>query len=109
MLNRFIELAELHAKIDYSDSESEKIANRAANEMIMIAESVGTDISVEEFASLLKHPIARKWAAHHLIELLNVSGPLLQESLKTIRDVANSDDPDAFGEEMWLNEWVKRH
>ncbi len=109
MLNRYIELAELHANTDYSDSESVKIANRAANEMIRIAESVGRDISAEEFAALLEHPIARKWAAHHLIELLNESGPLLQKSLKTIRDVANSDDPDAFGEEMWLKEWVSRH
>ena len=105
MIEQYIKLAELHAMTDYSDDAEVACANRAANEMIEIAKSVGSKVTLEEFATLLEHQVAKKWAAHHLIEVIGITDSLLEKSLNTIREVADSNDPDSFGEKMWLEHW----
>src|SRR5688500_2808542 len=90
LLNRYEELAGIHASIDYGDSRSVKRANNAVDEMISISRDVSLmgEIGLEAFATLLDVSTnkVQLWAAHHILEHMNFSKALEQRALGIIRE-----------------------
>ena len=77
LLNRYVELARIHASTDYGDSCSVKQANNAVDEMISISRDISLlgEIGLEAFATLLDVSTNKVhlWAAHHILEHMNFS------------------------------------
>jgi hypothetical protein len=113
LLNRYEELARIHASIDYGDLGSVKKANNAVDEMISIARDVSLmgEIGVEAFATLLEVSTDKVnlWAAHHILEHMIFSKSLEQRALGIIRENAKGGSPDALGEQWWLEDWEEKH
>ena len=57
---------------------------------------------------LLDDEISSRWMAHHLIEKTKISPSNRKKCFKIIDRIANGDDPDALGEQMWLDEWKNK-
>ena len=113
LLNRYEELAGIHASIDYGDSRSVKRANDAVDEMISISRDVSVmgEAGLNAFAALLDVSTnkANLWAAHHILEYMGFSKSLEQRALGIIRENAKGESPDAFGEQLWLRDWAEKH
>jgi hypothetical protein len=60
---------------------------------------------VNEFAMLLDDRAARGWVAHHLVELLKVTGTHQVKALGFIDELANGSGLDSVGERVWLDKW----
>ena len=112
LLNRYVELARIHASIDYGDLRSVKQANNAVAEMISISRNVSLmgELGLEAFATLLDVSTNKVnlWAAHHILEHMNFSKSLEQRTLGIIRENAKGEGPDALGERWWLKDWEEK-
>jgi len=113
LLNRYEELARIHASIDYGDLRSVKQANDAVDEMISISRNVSLmgEGGLEAFMTLLDIPANKVhlWAAHHILEYMNFSVSLEQRALGIIREHAKDESANAFGERWWLKDWEEKH
>jgi hypothetical protein len=113
LLNRYEELARIHANSDYGDSRSVKKANDAVDEMISISRDVGLmgEGGLEAFSALLDVSTNKVhlWAAHHILEHMNISKSLERRALGIIRENAKGDSADALGERWWLKDWEEKH
>ena len=112
LLDRYEELARIHAGIDYGDSRSIKQGNDAVDEMISISRDVSLmgEIGLEAFATLLDVSTnkVQLWAAHHILEHMNFSKGLEQRALGIIRENCKGENPNALGERWWLKDWGKK-
>ena len=113
LLNRYEELARIHASMNYGDSRSVEEGNDAVSEMISISREVSRmgEKGLEAFATLLDVSTnnAHIWAAHHILEHMNFSKSLEQRALGIIRENAKGEGPDALGDLWWLRDWEEKH
>ena len=110
-LERYRELARIHERIDYGDSSSIGRANNAADEMARIYRAVSAEASgLDSFIKLLDEPTAKiqLWAAHHLLEHAHLSESMETKALEIIKLYSQGDDPDAYGEQLWLKDWESK-
>ena len=109
LLERYKELAHVHASTDYGDSRSVERANNAADEMAVICRKISLSGArgLNSFTTLLDEPAARTqlWAAHHILEHADYSEPLGRRALEIIRRYSEGSDADAYGERLWLKDW----
>jgi len=86
-INKYRELARQRAECDVSDLAAVKAANRAGREMDEIAEGIDAADSeaIMAFAALLDDEAARGMAAHHLIKVIRVSGPLADRATAVLK------------------------
>ena len=109
LVERYRELAQIHASTDYRDSRSVERANNAAKEMAEICRRVSLSGAQEldAFATLLDEPFAKTqlWAAHHILEHADYSESLERRALEIIREYSAGSDANACGERLWLEEW----
>ena len=112
LLNRYKELALIHASIDYGDPQSVRTGNSAVDEMISISRDISQmgQPGLEAFASLLDVSTNRTdlWAAHHILEHMDFNETLKQRALAIIRENAKGQSADALGQRMWLKDWAKK-
>jgi hypothetical protein len=111
LLNRYEELARIHASIDYGDLRSVNQANNAVDEMISISRDVSQMGEIGLEASLLDVSTSKVhlWAAHHILEHMNLGKSLEQRALGIIRENAKGEGPDALGDRWWLKNWEEKH
>jgi hypothetical protein len=109
LLERYKVLAQIHASTDYGDSRSVERANNAADEMADICQkiSLAGAQELDAFITLLDEPTAKTqlWAAHHILEYTDYGESLEWRALAIIRDYAERDDANAYGEWLWLKDW----
>ena len=113
LLDRYKELARVHAGIDYGDSRSVNQGNNAVDEMISISRDVSLmgEIGLEAFATLLDISTnqVNLWAAHHILEHMNFTKALEQRALGIIRENSKVESLNADGERWWLKDWEEKH
>jgi hypothetical protein len=112
LLDKYRQNARIHYEVGFRDKASVRKGNRAASQMIRIAQQVEEEFSggVDAFAGLLVERDYKIdcWAAFHLIEQMNISQQLQQKALAVIERYARSDDIDAAGIQLWLKGWNKK-
>lgn len=102
--------AEICRDTDFGSKQSVRNHNKAVNYMYKIVERVtlaGSE-AIAELINLLDDEISSKWIAHHLIEKTKLDPANRIKCFKIIEKIANGDGPDAFGEQMWLEEWKNK-
>ena len=86
--------------------------NAAANLLRTLGRTIldtgsGGEKALMEIASG-DNSLAAVWAAHHILELSSPSAAAEGLAIAVIERAASGDTANAFGEQLWLNEWRSR-
>ncbi|HLP51345.1 MAG TPA: hypothetical protein VK154_10705 [Chitinophagales bacterium] len=113
LISEYKTLPAICAATDYSNNQSVKNHNRAADRMREIIELIKSDyqhFGTEKFQELLAVEEHRTnvWAAAQLLEILQLDKLNEAKALAIIKKVANGNDLDAIGFTTWLKEWNQR-
>jgi len=103
-IEKFIELAELHADTDYGNPASVNKANDAAEAMKHIIFEFHKLGRIEELLSLIDHSTAGSWIAFTVAELIGISTKQKELCISKIKSLAVSSSFDSTGAEYWLKE-----
>jgi len=103
-IEQFVNLAKVHASIDYGNPNSVKEGNSAADSMRLIALILYESNKIEELLSLLEHQYAGLWVAFIVADFDNVSAAQIKRCIDLIRSLANGDSVDSLGAKYWLEE-----
>jgi hypothetical protein len=95
---------------DYADRRSIRRSNRAVARMYaLLREAAATDpSSIEALYQLLDDPQASKWLAHQLVEVVDLPAEIEEKCFSIVKRLSQGDGPEAFGERLWLDEWMRR-
>jgi hypothetical protein len=109
-IDEYRKCAELCRHTDYGSKQSVCEHNEAVKRMYKIVEQAtqAGNEAITALVSLLDDEISSKWIAHHLIEKTKIDPSIRIKCLKIIEKLANGDGPDAFGEQVWLEEWKNK-
>jgi len=107
------EIERIH-NLELADKKSVRKSNKLANRIRTIATEINRYYPElkEEFYQLLFHENERVriWAAHHILEVMEYENVYRKNALKEVRRVAKKDKSvEGLGNEMWLQEWYKKH
>ena len=112
LLEQYRKYALIHYQVVLGDKASVKKGNRAANQLIKIAEQIDREFAngAEAFSALLNERGYKIdcWAAFHLIERIKSNKQQQQKALAVIESYAQSDDIDAPGIKLWLKNRNKK-
>ena len=103
-IEQFINLAEIHAAVDYGNPKSVKVGNSAADRMREIAHNFYDSGKIDELLSLLEHQHAGLWVAFIVGDLENATATQVERCLCLIRSLADGDSVDSIGAKYWLEE-----
>jgi len=102
--NRFIELAQDHAAVDYGSKPSVRAGNSAAEELRAMARAaLASANGTEKLIGLLNHPTAGSWAAYTALELGDLSEFQRARCLAVIQALARGDSLAGIGARAWLS------
>lgn len=115
LMSEYLLSAETAASVDYSDKKSVRRFNALSDRMRAIVHEVVTlgQNAIRHFSSVLDKEPAAVWAAHHLVELVDLDSATLSKCFERVEQArvqaeAQGDMANAMGEEMWLKEWRER-
>ncbi len=104
IIEKFIELAEIHAAIDYGNAVSVKKGNAAADAMNVMALEFVEANRTDELLSLLTHTTAGSWVAFSIADLPGVSTAHKEKCISRIQSIADGSSLDSTGAQYWLKE-----
>ncbi len=106
LLNEYTQRAKVHSNIQYGSKSSVKNGNESINKMIHIAKTIKKmgNAAIQKFSKLLNNKITSIYCAHHLIEVIGVTGKLKDKAISIIKGRSKDKGPNAKGEEMWLSQ-----
>lgn len=104
-VEKYCEMAEVHAAIDYGDKASVKRANRAADSLRNIGQK---ELGSEQLLRILSsdHP-SSLWAAHHLLEFHELTAEHRAQAVERIEAEIAKGGVTAMGERIFLTELEK--
>jgi hypothetical protein len=113
LIDEYKSLAEVCAKIDYSDKKSIRNNNKAVGRMYKIVEKIRDDFGVEglsQFQELLDVPTYKTnlWVAIQMLEKTTVSREVENKALKIIEEEAKGETTNALGTSIWLKDYKKK-
>lgn len=115
LIDEYVKTAKEAANVDYADKSSVRKFNAQSDRMRAIARTIVTlgNEAVVRFISVLDNEPAAVWAAHHLVELVDLDSQTLTKCFGRVRQAqlqaeAKGNGADAMGEEMWLKEWMAK-
>lgn len=101
-------------KTGYEKRKSVLRNNKLADRVRAIATEINSSHPQmkPEFYQLLffKEGSVSRWAAHHVLEVMDYDMECRKTALKKIESVGTyGDGVEALGNKMWLDEWLKKH
>lgn len=104
-VEKYREMAEVHAAIDYGDKTSVNRANRAADSLRSIGQ---IDLDSGQLMSILSadHP-SSIWAAHHLLEFHELTADQRRLAIQRIEIEIAKGGVTAMGERIFLTQLEK--
>ena len=115
LVQEYLELANDVVLYDeYENKDAVKEYNRKAKQMRKIAIEIEQNFPdlKDEFCKLLCHENRKisLWVAHHILEVMNYDQISRKTALQEIRYHAMTDKSvNGLGNEMWLEDWYKKH
>lgn len=118
MLKEYLEIIDIFDRItcdDYGSKRKVRKNNKLADRLRKIPQIIEKEHpeSKSEFYQLLFHEKAsvRRWAAHHILEVMNYDAAEKKAALKEIKNISQhcEDKLEALGNKMWLENWYKEH
>ena len=99
---------------EYENKKAVKVYNRRVTQMRKIAIEIEQNFPElkGEFCKLLCHENQEisLWVAHHILEVMNYDQISRKTALQEIRYHAMTDkSANGLGNEMWLEDWYKKH
>ena len=112
MVKEFEKICIEIGRIDPMNMSSSDVVrnNTLADKLNAIANRIGrSDAESQDFLKLLSHEniTVRLWTAHSIVERMSYDKSVKDRALEVIRQVAESDWPIAWCEEMWLEDYNK--
>ncbi len=115
LISEYLASAEAAATVDYSDKKSVRRFNALSDRMRAIVHEVMTlgQAAIRHFSSVLDTEPAAAWAAHHLVEMVDLDSSTLSKCFERVEQArvqaeVKGEMANATGEEMWLKEWLER-
>ena len=115
LVQEYLELANDVVLYDeYENKDAVKEYNRKAKQMRKIAIEIEQNFPdlKDDFYNLLCHENRKisLWVAHHILEVMNYDQISRKTALQEIRYHAMTDKSvNGLGNEMWLEDWYKKH
>jgi hypothetical protein len=103
-IEKFIELAEIHADANYDNPASVKKANAAAETMSVMAVDFIEAGRIEELLGLITHSTAGSWVAFSVADQIGISTEQKERCISTIKNLAVGSSLNSMGAEYWLKE-----
>ncbi len=112
LMNLYIEQAKICFETNYDDKNSVNANNKAVYNMYKIIDTLNTKFSInelEEFFIILKNNEygANLWAAIHLLEKVKLPQKIKSKALEIIKNEIKTNESNAFGLQLWLDDWTK--
>lgn len=106
MLDDYRECAQVCEAVNYADKTSVERCNEAVSKMYLIVEEANRkgQNAIIELATLLDEPGPAKWLAHQLVERAKITHEIRNKCFSIVEKLANGNDANAFGEQIWLKE-----
>jgi hypothetical protein len=103
-IEKFIELAQIHADTNYGNPASVKKANTAAEAMNVMAVELIEAGRIEELLGLFTHSTAGSWVAFSVVDQIGISTEQKERCISKIKDLAVGSSLSSMGAEYWLKE-----
>lgn len=103
-IEKFIELAQVHADTNYDNPASVKKANAAAEAMKDMTFELIEAGRIEELLGLITHSTAGSWVAFSVADLAGISTDQKERCISKIKNIAVGSSLNSMGAEYWLKE-----
>lgn len=111
-IDEYKSLPPICAKTDFADKKSVRRHNATVSRMYKIVEAIKVFGSngVEEFSKLLdiSENDVNVWVAVQILEKLSADSATEKKALEVIKKVANGNDINAYGFQIWLKQWMAK-
>lgn len=109
-IEQFYQCTKIHYEIDYADPSSVKKGNLAAKKLSYRAGNLKVNGQTNQLVDLLevKDYKIDLWVAHILLEKFQLSEDFNKKAIRVIENYAASNDRNAYGEKIWLEQWKKQ-
>ncbi len=110
MLEKYLKYTRIADSVEYEDKASVARSNKAVDSMYtLVREAVQKgETELSKLYPLLDDASAMKWLAHQLVESTELPKNIENKCFSIIETLANKNDPNSYGEELWLKEWAQK-